>query len=157
MVLHFQHFWESLPALCLLRKKKRNALIPGGRANIITWLKSCELSRYSSQWRLELFRCTSPISCKTLVLKDKPLYKTEKIQSNLPTLYKQGTLVLQHAMLFPVEILPLILLCAFLRDRIKFTDGSTSNSTDYHFNRCRIISILLSLFCHLQRPEDCTP
>jgi hypothetical protein len=41
-------------------------------------------------------------------------FRNRKIQSDLPTLYKRGTLVLQHAMLFPVEILPLILLRAFL-------------------------------------------
>ena len=126
MALHLQHLWESLPAI--YTNKNQPATIPEFQANIITWLKFCELSRYSSQWLLELVRCKSHVSCRNLVLlKDKPLSETEKIQNDLPTLYKRGTLVLQHAMLFPVEILSLILLRAFLRDRFKFTDGSTSN------------------------------
>lgn len=41
-------------------------------------------------------------------------FRNRKIRSDRSTLYKRGSLVLQHAMLFPVEILPLILLRAFL-------------------------------------------
>ena len=63
-------------------REKKNATIPEVRANIITWLKFWELSRYSSHWLLELFRCTSPISCRNLVLlKDKPLSETERYKA----------------------------------------------------------------------------